>query len=106
MYNVIRSVDLELRPGGTVKFEGAPYGSEASFFHVKNEPGTGSTLHLHPYPETWIVRTGNVRLTVGGEDIEAAGPATSSWPDQRFPISISISEPTCWTCSASTRLLE
>ena len=72
MYNVIRSVDLELRPGGTVKFEGVPYGSGASFFHVKNEPGTGSALHVHPYPETWIVRTGKVRFSVGREDIEAS----------------------------------
>lgn len=71
MCKVIQSVELQLRPGGTVKFEGAPYGSEASFFHVKNEPGTGSSLHVHPYPETWIVRSGKVRFTVGGEDIEA-----------------------------------
>jgi len=65
------SADFELRPGGTVKFEGAAYGAEASFFHVKNDPGRGSSLHVHPYAETWIVRTGKVRFTVGGEHIEA-----------------------------------
>jgi mannose-6-phosphate isomerase-like protein (cupin superfamily) len=31
----------------------------------------GSSLHQHPYPETWIVRAGKVRFTVGGEEIEA-----------------------------------
>lgn len=72
MYKVIQSVDFELRPGGTVKFEGAPHGSGASFFHVKNNPGAGSRLHVHPYPETWIVRAGNVRFTVGEEEIEAS----------------------------------
>ena len=72
MYQVIRSIDLQPNPGGTVKFEGALYGSRASFFHVNAEPGMGSALHKHPYPETWIVRTGKVRFTVGGEDIEAS----------------------------------
>jgi mannose-6-phosphate isomerase-like protein (cupin superfamily) len=71
MYTVVQAVDFELRPGGTVKFEGAAYGSPASFFHVKNEPGAGSSLHVHPYPETWFVRSGMVRFTVGGEAIEA-----------------------------------
>jgi len=72
MYKIIRSEDLELRPGGTVKFEGVFYGSEASFFHVKAEPGRGSTLHKHPYPETWMVRSGKVRFTVGKEEIETS----------------------------------
>lgn len=71
MYTLIQSANFELRHGGTVKFEGAPYGSLSSFFHVKNEPGTGSSLHVHPYPETWVVRTGRVRFTVGNEQIEA-----------------------------------
>jgi quercetin dioxygenase-like cupin family protein len=72
MYNVIRSADLQRTPGGTVKFVGEPYGSGASFFHVNAEPGKGASLHRHPYPETWIVRAGQVRFTVGGEEIEAA----------------------------------
>jgi mannose-6-phosphate isomerase-like protein (cupin superfamily) len=71
MYTIVQSVNFELRPGGTVKFEGAPYGSPASFFHVKNEPGAGSSLHVHPYPETWIVRSGRALFTVGKEQIEA-----------------------------------
>ena len=71
MYKLLKETDFELRPGGTVKFEGGPHGSLASFFHVKNKPGTGSLLHVHPYPETWIVCAGQVRFTVGEENIEA-----------------------------------
>jgi mannose-6-phosphate isomerase-like protein (cupin superfamily) len=31
----------------------------------------GASLHVHPYPETWLVRAGQVRFTVGGQDVEA-----------------------------------
>jgi mannose-6-phosphate isomerase-like protein (cupin superfamily) len=71
MTRLIHAVDLELRPGGTARFEGEPYGSGASFFLVKNKPGDGAALHIHPYPETWVVRAGRVRFTVGGEPLEA-----------------------------------
>jgi mannose-6-phosphate isomerase-like protein (cupin superfamily) len=73
MYTLIQSEQLELRPGGTLKFEGDAYAVAASFFHVKSEPGMGSTLHQHPYPEVWIVRAGTGRFTVGEETI-VAGP--------------------------------
>lgn len=72
MYKIIRPTDLQRTPSGTIRFEGAVYGSGASFFHVNNEPGMGSSLHQHPYPETWIVRAGKVRFTVGSEEIEAS----------------------------------
>ena len=48
MFKVISAQTLELRPGGTVKFKGLDYGVSTSFFHVKNDPGTGSDLHQHP----------------------------------------------------------
>ncbi|HJV30263.1 MAG TPA: cupin domain-containing protein [Gaiellaceae bacterium] len=54
-------------------FEGEPHGSGVSFFHVNNAPGEGPDLHRHPYSETWIVRSGTVRVTADGKDIEA-GP--------------------------------
>ncbi len=73
MYRVIRSGELQPSPGGTVKFEGEPYGSAISFFHVNNEPGAGPDLHRHPYSETWIVRSGKARITADGEAIEV-GP--------------------------------
>ncbi len=73
MVNVIESSDLRLRPGGTIRFEGEAHGSAPSFFHVFNEPGMGASLHVHPYPETWIVRASQVRFTVGGTDVMATG---------------------------------
>jgi mannose-6-phosphate isomerase-like protein (cupin superfamily) len=73
MYKLIHSADLELRPGGTARFEGEPHGSGSSFFLVKNIAGTGAALHVHPYPETWVVLAGRVRFTVGREEAEA-GP--------------------------------
>ena len=73
MYTVIRSGEIPASPGGTVKFEGEPYGSDVSFFLVNNEPGAGPDLHRHPYTETWIVRAGRARITADGEEIEA-GP--------------------------------
>jgi mannose-6-phosphate isomerase-like protein (cupin superfamily) len=70
-YNVIRNGDYEPSPGGTVTFNGEPYGSGVSFFLVNNVPGAGPDLHRHPYPETWIVRAGKARITAGGEEIDA-----------------------------------
>jgi mannose-6-phosphate isomerase-like protein (cupin superfamily) len=70
MSMLIRAASLPRTPGGSVRFEGESYGSLVSFFHVNAAPGTGSLMHRHPYPETWIVRTGTVRFTVGDKDIE------------------------------------
>ena len=73
MYRVIRAGEIQPSKGGTVSFEGEPYGSGVSVFLVNNQPGTGPDLHRHPYPETWIVRSGKARITADGQDIEA-GP--------------------------------
>ena len=73
MYNVIRAGEIQRSPGGTLTFEGESYGSGVSFFLVHNEPGAGPDLHRHPYPETWVVRSGKARVTADGEELEA-GP--------------------------------
>jgi mannose-6-phosphate isomerase-like protein (cupin superfamily) len=73
LYEVIRADEVQRSPGGTVTFEGEPHGSGVSFFHVNNEPGQGPDLHRHPYSETWIVRSGQARMTADGKDVEA-GP--------------------------------
>ena len=70
MIKVVDAKTLELRPGGTVKFEGAPNGATVSFFHTKNAPGGGAQLHVHPYEETWLVIAGRVRFGVGDEEYE------------------------------------
>ena len=73
MHRIIRAGELPPSPGGTVTFEGEPYGSGVSFFLVNNVPGAGPDLHRHPYSETWIVRSGKARFTADGEELEA-GP--------------------------------
>lgn len=73
MHAIVRSGELAPSPGGTMTFEGEPYGSAVSFFLVNNEPGNGPDLHRHPYSETWIVRAGTARITADGEDLEV-GP--------------------------------
>lgn len=73
MHRVIRSEEVPPSAGGTVMFEGEPYGSEVSFFLVNSEPGAGPDLHKHPYSETWIVRSGQARFTADGEEVDA-GP--------------------------------
>jgi mannose-6-phosphate isomerase-like protein (cupin superfamily) len=73
MHTLIRADEARRSVGGTVTFEGEAHGSEVSFFHVHNQPGEGPDLHRHPYSETWIVRSGTVRFTADGEDVEA-GP--------------------------------
>jgi len=73
MYRVIRSGEIPPSPGGTIRFEGEPYGSGVSFFWVNNEPGAGPDLHRHPYSETWIVHRGKARIAADGDAVEV-GP--------------------------------
>ncbi len=40
-------------------------------FHDSVEPGRGPRLHMHPYPETFVIEAGRARFTVGDEVIEA-----------------------------------
>ena len=73
MHTHIRAGEIEASPGGTLTYEGEPYGGEVSFFLVNNQPGAGPVLHRHPYSETWIVRSGRARFTADGQELEA-GP--------------------------------
>lgn len=70
-YSHIPSGELTPSPGGTIRFEGRPYGADVSFFLVDSAPGTGPGLHRHPYSETWIVRCGRARFTVDGSELDA-----------------------------------
>lgn len=73
MHSILRPDEQERTPTGTVRFEGELSGSGVSLFLVNNQPGEGPGLHCHPYSETWIVRSGSVRFTADGEDLDA-GP--------------------------------
>lgn len=72
MYTLIKNGELTPSTGGTITFPGEPYGSGVSFFLVNNLPGQGPVLHRHPYSETWIMRSGKARFTVGDEIITAS----------------------------------
>jgi len=73
VHSILRPPEQERTPTGTVRFEGEASGSGVSLFLVNNQPGEGPGLHRHPYSETWIVRSGSVRFTADGEDVDA-GP--------------------------------
>ncbi|MFN2489205.1 MAG: cupin domain-containing protein [Actinomycetota bacterium] len=75
-YNVIGSGLLQSSSKGTVAFEGEAYGSEVSMYLIEyREVGDGPSLHKHPYAETWVVRSGNARFTVGDEVIDSTSGA-------------------------------
>jgi quercetin dioxygenase-like cupin family protein len=53
------------------RFEGRDHGSSLSFFLSHHPPGTGPSLHRHPYDETFLIQGGVATFTVDGEEIEA-----------------------------------
>ncbi|MGO4173350.1 cupin domain-containing protein [Bosea sp. TAF32] len=55
----------------TARFERGSYGSQVSFFLIDNEPGQGPGLHVHPYSETWVIRSGEAEFTLGTEKLRA-----------------------------------
>ena len=67
MPTVISIEDLRRNPT-VVLFEG---GDEvtASIFVTENVRGEGPTLHVHPYPEIFLVEAGTATFTVAGEEI-------------------------------------
>ena len=65
---MIEASDL---PGNLIgRFEGRDYGSSVSFFIGTFRPGTGPSLHRHPYDETFIVEAGSATFTIGGDTVE------------------------------------
>jgi quercetin dioxygenase-like cupin family protein len=58
-------------PGNLIgSFEGREHGSSVSFFIGTFDAGTGPSLHVHPYDETFIVEAGSATFTVDGETFE------------------------------------
>ncbi|QND53633.1 cupin domain-containing protein [Phyllobacterium sp. 628] len=54
------------------EFTGKSCGTNVSvIFYSTHKIGGGPDLHTHPYPETFIIRSGNARFTVGDEVIDA-----------------------------------
>ncbi|WP_309128389.1 cupin domain-containing protein [Microbacterium sp.] len=71
---------IRLGNGRGRRFEGADHGAGISYFYVDNQPGQGSRLHWHPYPETWVVIEGDVTFVVGDETIIATAGDTVTGP--------------------------
>jgi mannose-6-phosphate isomerase-like protein (cupin superfamily) len=65
-------INIDELPGGedASRFDGHQHGSSVSFFLTHNRPGTGPSLHRHPYDETFIVQEGRARFTLGDRTIE------------------------------------
>jgi mannose-6-phosphate isomerase-like protein (cupin superfamily) len=70
MVHVLRAADRPPSSSRTVRFEGAAFGTDISFFAVDNETGQGPGLHIHPYPETWFVHSGRALIVAGEESFE------------------------------------
>jgi mannose-6-phosphate isomerase-like protein (cupin superfamily) len=44
-----------------------------SVFVTAYDRGQGPSLHLHPYPETFVVQTGTAAFTVGDDEVVVTG---------------------------------
>ncbi|OZM70197.1 cupin [Amycolatopsis antarctica] len=64
----------------TLRFEGAPHGSNVSFFLVTSGPGQGPGLHRHPYDETWTILEGEATIVVGEDSFVARAGDTAVAP--------------------------
>ena len=54
------------------RFEGYHYGdANVSFFLTHAPPGSGPSLHTHPYAEVFVVQEGHATFTAGDDTIEA-----------------------------------
>jgi quercetin dioxygenase-like cupin family protein len=79
---VIEMDSLRFSPTA-VLFEGARFGGiQATSFIVTTPPGGGVGLHVHPYPEVFIVMSGQVRFRVGDRTIDAHGDQIVIGPAQ------------------------
>jgi mannose-6-phosphate isomerase-like protein (cupin superfamily) len=51
---------------------GEPYGAGVSvIFNHQERVGAGPRLHKHPYTETFIIRRGHARFTLGDQTMDA-----------------------------------
>ena len=69
MPTVIPVADLRRSPNAAL-FEGGDEIGISMFVTRYAEEGEGPDLHLHPYPEAFVVEDGTARFTVGEDEIE------------------------------------
>ncbi|MFL5867871.1 MAG: cupin domain-containing protein [Thermoleophilaceae bacterium] len=66
----------ELRSSPTAcLFEGEKHadGVPVSCFVLETTPGRGPALHIHPYPEVFVVQEGEATFTAGDEELIVTG---------------------------------
>lgn len=70
--HVIERAEWSEDPAGWKgEIQGELRGSGISLiFNYQQEAGGGPRLHRHPYPETFIIRSGVATFTVAGESIQ------------------------------------
>jgi quercetin dioxygenase-like cupin family protein len=66
-----RLADLALSPTAAL-FEGDRAGAGISMFVTRTPPGAAVELHVHPYPETFLLLEGRGRWTAGEDVVELA----------------------------------
>ncbi|MGB3374596.1 MAG: cupin domain-containing protein [Microbacterium sp.] len=76
----VRAVEIPIGTGASRRFEGRDHGAAVSYFYIDNQPGQGSGLHWHPYPETWVLLEGEATFEVGDERISATAGDTVTGP--------------------------
>jgi mannose-6-phosphate isomerase-like protein (cupin superfamily) len=68
MATVIPTDDLKVSPTAAL-FEGGDQIDASIFVTEYDEPGKGPGLHVHPYPEAFVVQDGTAIFTVAGEEL-------------------------------------
>lgn len=76
----VRAAEIPIGTGVSRRFEGRDHGAAVSYFYIDNQPGQGSGLHWHPYPETWVLLEGEATFEVGDERISATAGDTVTGP--------------------------
>jgi mannose-6-phosphate isomerase-like protein (cupin superfamily) len=69
--SVIPIEDLRRSPTASLFQGGEEIG--VSIFVTAYERGQGPVLHVHPYPEAFVVQAGTGVFTVGDEEVEVTG---------------------------------
>lgn len=95
MFHVISRENQKQSPNRTILFEGGAFGAPVSIFLIDNEPGQGPALHVHPYTEMWIVRSGQARFTVGEKTLD---------PNPGDIVVVNAETPHCFKNVGTTRL--
>jgi len=67
MATIIPFDELQFSPTARLFQGGDDVG--VSIFVTRYERGQGVQLHLHPYPEVFVVHAGTARFTVGDEEL-------------------------------------